>query len=65
MIFALFFPSPVQASRSAKRPSFISPKSQMAITSCIISFQASIYMCTVPGAGGNSITGEIRHPHRV
>uniref|UniRef100_A0A0P5YKL2 Metabotropic glutamate receptor n=2 Tax=Daphnia magna TaxID=35525 RepID=A0A0P5YKL2_9CRUS len=27
------------ASRSAKRPSFISPKSQMVITSCIISFQ--------------------------
>ena len=28
-----------QASRSAKRPSFISPKSQMVITTCIISFQ--------------------------
>jgi metabotropic glutamate receptor 3 len=27
------------ASRSAKRPSFISPKSQVVITSCIIGFQ--------------------------
>lgn len=27
------------ASRSAKRPSFISPKSQLVMTSCIVSFQ--------------------------
>ena len=33
-----------KASRSAKRPSFISPKSQMVITSCIISFQVLFFL---------------------